>query len=81
MRQLTSIDLLYLRQRQPHFIPVHDVAACLQRVPLEIYRVQTLDRSEFALHLLEACEEVAARPQLFQVLQMGHVLEVADLIV
>jgi hypothetical protein len=79
--QHTRINLLDLRQRQPHLIPVHSRTIRLQRIPLEIHRLQLLLILQLALDLVKARELVIRRPQLLQILQCAEVLEVGELVV
>lgn len=51
--QLTSIDLLNMRYRQPHLIPIYGRSSCLQRITLKVNRLQILLLSQLALDLVE----------------------------
>lgn len=61
--ELTSINLLDPRQRQPHFIPIHRRLSQLQRIPLEINRLKPFNATQLSLDLLKAAKEITGRPQ------------------
>jgi len=66
----TGINLPNLRQRQADFVPVHDCVLRLQRIALEIHRVQLLLVGQLPLHLLKRLQLVAGRPQFLEMAQM-----------
>ena len=77
----TSINLPNLRQRQADLIPINDLIPRLQRIALEIHRVQLLLIGQLPLHLLERLQLVVGRPDFLEVAEMLQVGQVRDLIV
>lgn len=77
----TSINLPNLRQRQTDLIPIHDGILRLQRIALEIHRVQLLLVGQLPLHLLERLELVVGGPQFLELAEVLQVGEVRDLVV
>lgn len=77
-RELTRIDLLDLRQRQPHLVPVQRRLPRLQRVALKVHRLQLLLVAQLALHLREVRQLAVAGPELFQVDERAKVRQILD---
>lgn len=61
----TRVNLHDLRKCQPHFIPVHRRPLGLQRIPLEVYRLEVFLILELSLDLLEARKLVIRPPEFF----------------
>lgn len=80
-KKLTRIDLHDLRDRQTHFIPIQRRRPHLQRIALEIHRLQLLLILQLALHLVEARQLVIRPPQLLQMHQLAQALELRHLVV
>lgn len=80
MRQLTSINLLQLRQSQPNLISIQDWISCLQRISLQIHCLELLFICKLTFYLLEAGELVVRRPKLFELCQVAYVFQVLDFV-
>lgn len=79
--RLTSINLHDVRNRQAHFVPINSRSSSLQRVPLEIHRLQMWLPAQLVLDVLKPVQLVIRRPELLQIRQGGQVLEPGDLVV
>lgn len=79
--RLTSINLHDVRNRQAHFVPINSRSSSLQRVPLEIHRLQMWLPAQLVLDVLKPVQLVVRRPELLQIRQGGQVLEPGDLVV
>ena len=66
---LTSIDLPDLRQRQFNLIPVERPLPRLQRITLEVYRVQLFLVTQDPPNLFEALQLAITGPKLFKMCQ------------
>ena len=67
---LTGINLLDLRQRQPHFVAVKHRLRLLQGVTFEIHRLQFFLVLELLFNLVEVAQLAIARPELLQVFEV-----------